>query len=255
MGERVLCVAEAEAVELAHESAKIWLNVALCQLRLKQNEACVESAARALDAAAPLLRVAASAGRKSAGTSAAHTDSASAGADPSAPDAPNSAPSPSGAASVLEREPTSDREPAAHCGTVNSSAALGTQSGDAQSNSSPARAAARGQSPNSSATSLEDRSSCPPMQPLLSVSDTENAVAAAANTNRVPDAELRARARHIETKANYLSARAATYAKDYERARDFIRKALALEPRNEDIINAAVDLEKYASGLRVRTYS
>ena len=55
MGERVLCMAE--AVEFAHETAKIWLNVALCQLRPKENEACVESAARALDAA-PLLRVA-----------------------------------------------------------------------------------------------------------------------------------------------------------------------------------------------------
>ena len=91
------------------------------------------------------------------------------------------------------------------------------------------------------------------MQSLLNVSasDTENAVApsaqaaAAANTNGVPDAELRARARHIETKANYLSARAATYVRDYERARDFIRKALALDPRNEDIINAAFDLERY----------
>ena len=76
MGERVLCVVEVEAVELAHETAKIWLNVALYQLRLKQNEACVESAARALDAAAPLLRVAASAGPAPAGTNATPASSA-----------------------------------------------------------------------------------------------------------------------------------------------------------------------------------
>ena len=167
VAERVLCATQAEDLELAHETAKMWLNVALCQLRLKQNEACVESAARALVAAAPLLRAASAS--TTCTTPAGTHPSASASATETAADAPNGVPSPSAQA------------------------------------------------------------------------------VAAANTHvvGVPDTELRSRARHIEAKANYLSARAATYSRDYERARDFIRKALELKPRDEDVIKAAFDLEKY----------